>query len=402
VFIPRSTERNARQLFMLTAFLAVGIPGCLLTACTSQYSTGQSGAGQSARSGPAPAAKAAADGPALVQRTPPGEQLRRRSSGLALSLMTQAAEAAVLTSYQGEEMLYRWDTGGVTVLVSEILHVAGGQTVTQTMATGSSNQPYLSADQDGQSPEGVLGVTTTLVKLLTSHYVVSYAGLASAGNLPAQVVEAWRPDGTLAARFWLDRATKLPLEREVFDSTAHLISEGVFIDVQVGKLSQAQTMAAAAQLKAAQARPPAWAYPIAPPKLLAFSDRGWVVPPAMPGGLALFTGGETATHTGPVLDLAYSDGLYVVSVFEQHGKLASKLAGWQKIRLAGQVVYAAEPDQRSLTWSGHGMVYTLIADAPAQTVAAVVGALPHDRPPGFWKRISTGLARLVGMVNPFR
>jgi sigma-E factor negative regulatory protein RseB len=69
--------------------------------------------------------------------------------------------------------------------------------------------------------------------------------------------------------------------------------------------------------------------------------------------------------------------------------------------VAGHVIYVAEPDQRSLTWGSHDMVYTVMADAPAQTVAAVIGALPHDGPPGFWKRMSRGFVRLASWVNPF-
>jgi hypothetical protein len=65
------------------------------------------------------------------------------------------------------------------------------------------------------------------------------------------------------------------------------------------------------------------------------------------------------------------------------------------------VIFVAGPDQRSLTWSIRGMVYTLMADAPTQTVDAVVGVLPHDRPAGFWKRMSRGLVRLASWVNPF-
>jgi hypothetical protein len=103
-----------------------------------------------------------------------------------------------------------------------------------------------------------------------------------------------------------------------------------------------------------------------------------------------------------VVDLGYSDGLSVVSVFEQHGHLPAKLAGWEKTTVAGHVIYAAEPDQRSLTWSSRGMVYTVMADAPPQTVDAVVGALPHDAPPGLWKRMSRGFVKLARMVNPFR
>ena len=39
------------------------------------------------------------------------------------------------------------------------------------------------------------------------------------------------------------------------------------------------------------------------------------------------------------------------------------------------MVYAAEPDEPSLTWSGRGVVYTLIADAPVQPMDAAVGVV---------------------------
>ena len=324
--------------------------------------------------------------------------VRRPGSALAAGLLTQAAQAAVLTSYQGEEIISHWGTSGGTVLVSDIWHVSGGQTVTRTLGSGiySSSEPYLSSDTDGQWPEGVLGVTTQLVRLLEAHYVVAYGGAGSADNRTAQIVEARRDDGSLAARFWLDDATKLPLEREVFDSGAHVISEDVFINVRIG--NQARPAAPAG----GQADPQGpWTAPLPARQLLTLRARGWLVPPQLPGGLSLFTGAQTQTSTGTVLDLGYSDGLSVVSLFEQRGNLAAKLAGWQKITVAGNVIYAAQPDERSLTWSSRGMVYTVMADAPAQTVDDVIGVLPHDTPPGFWKRMSRGFARLASWVNPF-
>ena len=324
---------------------------------------------------------------------------RRPASALATHLLTQAAQAAVLTSYQGEEIISHWGTtNGGSVLVSDIWHASGGQTVTQTLAAGtnSSSEPYLSADTDAQWPEGVLGVTTQLVRLLEAHYVVAYAGPGSADNRTAQIVEAWRENGSLAARFWLDDATKLPLEREVFDTAAHVISEDVFINVRFTK----QPAAAAPAVGASDPQGP-WTDPLPARQLLALRKSGWLVPAELPGGLSLFTGAQTPTDTGTALDLAYSDGLSVVSLFEQRGNLAAKLAGWQKITVAGHVIYAAEPDQRSLTWSSRGMVYTVVADAPAQTVDTVIGALPHDKPPSFWKRMSRGLTRLASWANPF-
>lgn len=387
---PATRSRRDGRPLLITAVLAVAVPGFLVSACSGPAAVGTA----PASSAPASSAPAATPGDTASPAT------RRPASALATHLLTQAAQAAVLISYHGEEIISHWSgSGSGSVLVSDIWHASGGQTVTQTLAAGpaSTGAPYLSSDTDGQWPEGVLGVTAPLVRLLEAHYVVAYAGAGSADNRTAQIVEAWRQDGSLAARFWLDDATKLPLEREVFDTASHVISEDVFINVQFSK----QAPAAAPASGPADPQGP-WADPLPAARLLALRDQGWLVPRQLPGGLSLFTGAQARTSSGPVLDLGYSDGLSVVSLFEQRGSLAANLTGWQKITVAGHVIYAADPDQRSLTWSSRGMVYTLIADAPAQTVDTVVGALPHDRPPGFWKRMSHGFARLASWVNPFR
>ena len=411
----RHHGREGRSPLALAAALAVAVPGLLVSACSSQSGTGPAGsdavsaAGRAATAGKAPVAA------------------RRPATVRAVRLLAQAAQAAIVTSYQGQEILTRWSQGGGSVLVSSIWHVSGGQTVTQTTADGASlsSQSYLSSDTDGQWPEGVLGVTAPLVQLLESHYVVAYAGPGSADNRTAQVVEASRADGSIAARFWLDDATKLPLEREVFDTAAHVIGQDVFIDVSftapgglgpaaaggkansvvppgdsrapAGSPQQAAAAPASARVSAPQAP---WTNPLSRRQLLALRIRGWLVPAALPGGLSLFTGAETQADTGAVLDLGYSDGLSMVSVFEQRGKLPATLPGWRKIKAGGHVVFTL-PDQRSLTWSGHGMVFTMVADAPSQSVDAAVGALPHDAPTGFWKRMSRGLVRVASWVNPF-
>jgi sigma-E factor negative regulatory protein RseB len=387
-----SRRRDSRSL-LLAAALAVAVPGVLVS-CSGQAG---SGAAQSD-------SMTAASRPATAGRAP---VTSRRTGGIgAVRLLTQAAQAAILTSYQGEEVVTRWNNGGGSVLVSDIWHVSGGQTVTRTLDTGASfsSQPYLSSDTDGQAPEGVLGVTMPLLQLLEKHYVVAYAGAGSADDRTAQVVEAWRSDGSIAARFWLDDATKLPLERQVFDSAAHVISQDVFIDVSFadpasGAASRPATAAGDA-ISADPQRP--WTDPLSPGQLLALRTRGWLVPAQLPGGLQLFTGAETKVGSGTVLGLGFSDGLSVVSVFEQRGDLAAKLDGWRKATVHGHEVLVAEPDQRSLTWSSRGMVYTVMVDAPADTVDAVVGVLPHDKPAGFWQRMSRGMVRLASWVNPFR
>jgi sigma-E factor negative regulatory protein RseB len=383
--------RDGRSSLIVVAALVVAVPGLLVTACSSQ--SGSSAAG--GRAAVTAAGRATAGRAALASRRP--EAVR------AVRLLSQAAQAAIVTSYQGQEVVTRWSEGGGSVLVSSIWHVSGGPTVTQTMDAGASvsSQPYLSSDTDGQSPEGVLGVTAPLVQLLESHYVVSYAGTGSADNRTAQVVEAWRDDGSIAARFWLDDATKLPLERVVFDQASHVIGQDVFIDVSFANPGASPQQAAPASARVSAGEQGPWTDPLSRYELLALHTRGWHVPSQLPGGLSLFTGARTQAGTGTVLDLGYSDGLSVVSVFEQHGKLPATLPGWRKIKVNGHVVFVADPSQRSLTWSGRGMVYTVVADAPAETVDAVVGALPHDGPSGFWKRMSRGIDRLASWANPF-
>jgi sigma-E factor negative regulatory protein RseB len=381
---------------VLAAALAVAMPGLLVGACSSQSGPGQTGGDAVSAAG------RAAAGPVVRSGAPAAA--KRPTTIRAVKLLAQAAQAAIVTSYQGKEILTRWSQGGGSVLVSSIWHVSGGQTVTQTTADGASfsSQSYLSSDTDGQSPEGVLGVTAPLIRLLKSHYLVAYAGAGSADNRTAQVVEAWRADGSIAARFWLDDATKLPLEREVFDTATHVIGQDVFIDVSFAAAGASPQRAAAAPASARVSADPQgpWTDPFSRRQLLALRDGGWQVPAELPGGLSLFTGAKTQADTGAVLDLGYSDGLSMVSVFEQRGKLPARLAGWRKTKTDGHVVFAL-PDQRTLTWAGHGMVFTMVADAPSQTVDEVVGALPHDGPTGFWKRMSRGLVRVASWVNPF-
>jgi len=383
-----SPGRSRRPVPLLATVLAVALPGLLLAGCTGSASPGPASSGAARERASTPAVTGGSpEVPASSATRPPG-------SALAVSLLTESAQAAVSTSYQGEEIVSRWATSGESVLTSDIWHASGGQTVTRTQAAGTApgGQSYTSADTDGQWPEGVLGVTVPLVRLLQAHYTVAYAGPGSAGTRKAQVVEAWRDDGSLAARFWLDEQTKLPLQRETFDSAAHVMSQEAFVDVRVGQQTSAATPADSAARAAGR---------LAVGQLLALRAGGWLVPASLPGGLSLFTGSQTQTTAGSVLDLAYSDGLSVVSVFEQHGNLPAQLPGWQQVTLGGHAVYAAEPDQRPLTWASRGMVYTLMADAPAPTVDRVVGALPHDRPPGFWKRMSRGVTRVASWVNPF-
>jgi sigma-E factor negative regulatory protein RseB len=113
---------------------------------------------------------------------------------------------------------------------------------------------------------------------------------------------------------------------------------------------------------------------------------------------------RTATRSGPVVDASYSDGLSVISVFMQHGELSGTLPGWQAEQIGGLPVYSTVPGQladEGLAWSAHGVVFTIIANAPPEAITEVVAQLPHERQAGFWTRVGRGLKRIGSWFDPF-
>ena len=374
------------SLATIAAMLALLAPCLLVSACT--------------RASGAPGAAAGSQESAL-SGSPGGTDLRPsppQDGGSGLTLLKQAAQAGAHVSYEGVEMVSAWGVNGDTTTIADIWHRSGGETVVQAAAAGTVTQgppAAVSDDTDSRAPEGVLGVTGQLVALLGARYDLAYLGPGSADSRPAQVVGAWREDGTLAARYWLDQATKLPLRREVFDAGSHLIGEDVFIDLKVGAAATAGGPPSAARHATAGT-------PLTSVDVTRWRARGWPVPGALPGGLTLFEAGAGATSSGQVLDLGYSDGLFVVSVFVQRGVLPADMAGWQKVTLGGRDVYTGQPDQRSIAWAGRGFVFTVMADAPQATLDKAVRTLPYSAPSGFWGRLSRGFSRLVSWANPFR
>lgn len=309
-----------------------------------------------------------------------------------MRLLGKAATAGLNTSYQGVELIAQSGVTGTLTMISSVWHRGGGLTVTQTSDATvlAGSQPYVAYAGDGNSPEGVFGVTKPLVTLLGKNYIAMFTGKGSAVGRPAFIVELDRADGSLAARFWLDSKTLVPLRRDVFDTSAQLVSEDAFVQVQFGPL--------AAPPSATRPVSSQWSRVAAPAKLLLDLDgQGWQLPATLPGGLALYDAAQSKSGAGQVVDLGYSDGLSVISLFVERGTLG-KMSGWQPVSVRGHVVYVAE---HSITWAGPGFVYTMIADAPPKTVEQVVAALPQSSAPGFLDRLGRGLDRLASLMNPF-
>ncbi len=232
-------------LASVAAIVFVAGPCLLVSGCTDR---------------PARAASAMGGPAAELKPSPP------QDGGPGLKLLEAAASAGSDVSYQGVEMVSSMGVNGNSTVVANVWHRSGGDTLVQSAAAGtmtSAAPADVSDDTDSQTPEGVLGLTGQLVALLGSNYDLAYTGTSSADNRPALMIEAVREDGSLAARFWLDSVTKLPLRREVFDSQAHLVGEDVFINLTVGSaVAEPAASATAAQqltaVDAAQMRARGW------------------------------------------------------------------------------------------------------------------------------------------------
>ena len=209
---------------------------------------------------------------------------------------------------------------------------------------------------------------------MEKHYVPVYLGTGSAIGRPALMVAVRRSDGTSAAQYWLDARTMLPLRRDVYDTSAHLVSDERFTEVRFGVAVMPKVAAGPGGAT--------WVTATSPQELLyRLNGSGILLPRRLPGGLSLYAASEAATSTGQVSEFGFSDGLSAVSLFVEH------------------LVYVA---QHEVTMAGGGFVYTLVYDAPSATVEAVVGALPSNGAPGVLVRLGRGLGRLVSVLDPFR
>jgi sigma-E factor negative regulatory protein RseB len=320
------------------------------------------------------------------------------AAGPALTLLSQAAVASRTVAYEGVEVVTEWARPGAITSVLRVWHSPDGAALTQAVAPvpgWSGEVPHIllpSASFGGQTMAGeraavgaaMLGMSPRLVSLLSANYRVTVGGWGEVAGRRARIVAArWRHGG-VAARFWLDRQTTLPLRRQTFDPAGHVVSDAAFAQLRLGRTVDRRPAAAA--------RP--WAAALASAQLTALRAQGWPLPGPLPGNLALLDARQQVTDVGRVIDLDYSDGLCLVSVFMQRGHLPPRMTGWSEVVLRGRQVYTDDSSGAGIAWSAHGFVYTVVAAAPAQTVGQVVAALPHDGAPGFLARLGRGLHRL--------
>jgi sigma-E factor negative regulatory protein RseB len=311
----------------------------------------------------------------------------------ALRLLQRAARAQETLAYAGVQSVTSRGRFGTTRVVADVEHRPGrGMLVrlrhpgAKPAAFGSEWSPPLPGAPGG----GPVG-------LLVRNYEVVISGAARVGGRLTDVVDARWPGGPVAGRFWLDRTHGLMLRRETYDHGGTTTGASALLDVRLdppvtgwrppGMFSQAGGHRAAAVAKRR------------------LRDQGWTLAERLPAGLRLYEARRLAGATGPVVHAGYSDGLCTVSVFEQRGRLdPTGRSGFRPSSVAGRRVYVRDGVPQQVTWSSGGSVFTVLGDAPPETVAAVVRSLPAGPPrdrTDLLERLRRGLARVGSWVNPF-
>jgi MucB/RseB N-terminal domain len=137
-----------------------------------------------------------------------------------LRLMAAAAAACRTVPFRGVQRdSWRGDAGATTSLV-QVWHQAGQPVLARYPAGPPGPRERAAGGDLLPGHADVLTITAPLLALMGRNYRITYAGAGTVAGRAAAIVAVRRPDGGLAARYWLDRATGLPLRRELFDRRA--------------------------------------------------------------------------------------------------------------------------------------------------------------------------------------
>ncbi|CNE22953.1 MucB/RseB family [Mycobacterium tuberculosis] len=337
----------------------------------------------------------------------PAAARRVRSDPGAVGLLRAAADAAQRVPYQGRRFLTTWNRSRSATSRVSVSHRPGEGI---HYLSGGGGAGYRAESDAGDST----GFTAETLALLTRNYSVVRAADAAICGRAARVVEARRPDGSPAGRFWIDRETGLMLHRELIDATGRPVVATGFSEISFtappprrpvvlgqprGGLLRFPGSGAGAAVDGAGAAAAAWGERLDRAGIARLRDRGWPVPADLPGHLTLYD--VRREKDGGAVHLSYSDGLAAVSVFVQRGGLDERgLAGWHKSVRRGRTVYRREALRRWAVSAGQGYVYTVLTDAPQSTADAVAVHMPHGGDT-FWSRLLRGTRRLAGAANPF-
>lgn len=305
----------------------------------------------------------------------------------AMELLRRTADSVREVSFEGVQVVTVRGTGTLTV---DVVHRAGEGT----------HYRYTAGARPGRGREVMVGQTPPLMKSdellldqLGRTYRVTRAGEGRMCGRQATVLDALRADGTVAGRIWVDEATGLPLRREIRDISGRIVHAVEFVQVSLD--------GAPARLEGSGARARPWSDELSQGELARLRTDGWHIPERPAWNLRLIRAWAKDTESGRAVHLAYSDGLSVVSVFAQRGRLPGESegtgSGAAKVVTGDNTGMSGAPQQRM--WDSGGFVYTAMGQAPANLLDAAAESFSAPEPPRFWARVLRGFGYLSTAVT---
>jgi hypothetical protein len=323
----------------------------------------------------------------------------------AIHRLVLACRASAALPYSGVQQVRVVSGTGERTSTVQVAHLPGSGVQLTVRPSATTKGGTLIGQFDGPSLLPTID-EGTLARISSRYAVRGPRGGVLIANRPTDVVELVRTSGSatgsVAARFWLDRQTSLPLRREVFDGSGRVQQSSSFTSISLRRPANIPRLATVV------GSPPDLGQGVSPTRLESFRTSGWLAPARLPDDFDLVDarvhGNETVREGTPplVLQLSYTDGISVVSLFEQRGRLdAHPLASWSRQRRGTGAVYVDRGTPERVVWSARGSVYTLVSDDPG-VVDAAMSALPQPTaPPGLIERLRHGVSRLISWFNPF-
>jgi hypothetical protein len=304
----------------------------------------------------------------------------------ALRLLESAVEVSRSRTWSATQHVTTYVDGVPALSTAYLEHVPGQGTAVRVVP--STDVPVAADVFDAD-----------LLSLLDTNFDLEVMRVEPCRGRPAHLIQVSRPgqrgSAAVAARFWVDTATGLVLRRDVLDGDGRVLRSNELLDLAFPR--PAASLALGRQLVPSGRHLDAVG-------LAELVQQGWQAPQWLPGGLTLYDARVMERSGGPVVQLAYSDGLSTLSVFQQRGVVRTTSGGL--VRKVGRgTVWQSFDTPLRMVWSTRGRTWTVVSDAPPQVVDEAVRALPHEAlgstQDGVGPRVWRGMSRVGAWLNPF-
>lgn len=326
------------------------------------------------------------DGPAL--RTDPE----------ALGMLEDALATVRQLAFDATLVVVAFDTHGPSVLELDVSQAEGDLRVSRgerwTLGRSESHGYFQRAGELLQL--GSVAVAQTRRGELNDKYVVRSGPKSVLDTGEASVVEVIeRASQQLRERLYVDHGTDVVIRRETFGADVEPVRLVAFTEFRLRAEPMRGFEAPTAEERGLET--------LSEDSLDLLSDVGWEVPDELPAGFELQGGFTLPESEGGSVHLVYSDGLYTLSLYEQVGRLDPDSLG-DAVQISTGDVHAyrwpgAEPER--MVWSGDGLTFTIVTDAPEDAVMQAASGLPGGEAQDTRGRMVRGLKRVADWLWPF-